>query len=185
MARARAPRVLGIEGHAALGAGQDLEHAGYQFEAATASFELLLHEEMGNRPKYYDLDHYRCVILKRDSEQTVTEAIVKANVGDTVEHRVADGDGPVNALDNAFRNAVADHYPGLEAVHLTDYKVRVLDTDRGTGAVTRVLIDSADADGHWTTIGVSENIIEASWLALRDALVYALLRLGAGDRREA
>jgi len=105
-----------------------------------------------------------------------TEATLGIVVGGDRRVTVGEGDGPVNALDNAFRQAVRDDYPELDAVRLTDYKVRVLDADRGTEAVTRVLIDSTDGETTWTTIGVSENIIESSWLALRDSVIYALMR---------
>jgi 2-isopropylmalate synthase len=104
-----------------------------------------------------------------------TEATIKVHVGDERVVATAEGNGPVNALDTALRRALGDRCPGLERVHLTDYKVRVLDTQKGTGAVTRVLIDSTNGSRTWTTIGVSENIIEASWQALYDSLVYGLL----------
>src|SRR4029077_12490560 len=104
-----------------------------------------------------------------------TEATMKVHVGGDRVVATAEGNGPVNALDTALRRALGDPCPGLERIHLTDYKVRVLDTQKGTGAVTRVLIDSADGDRVWTTIGVSENIIEASWQALYDSLVFGLL----------
>ena len=104
-----------------------------------------------------------------------TEATIKVHVGTDRLVAVAEGNGPVNALDAALRTALNGRYPGLERVHLTDYKVRVLDTEKGTGAITRVLVDSTDGDRSWTTIGVSENIIEASWLALLDSLLYGLI----------
>jgi 2-isopropylmalate synthase len=104
-----------------------------------------------------------------------TEATIKIHVGDERVVATAEGNGPVNALDTALRRALGDRSPGLERIHLTDYKVRVLDTQKGTGAVTRVLIDTTNGDRTWTTIGVSENIIEASWQALYDSLVFGLL----------
>jgi 2-isopropylmalate synthase len=115
----------------------------------------------------------------------MTEATVKVHVGD---HRIVstgEGNGPVHALDRAFRQAVGSRYPALADVHLTDYKVRVLDTSRGTGAVTRVLIDSTDGEDTWSTIGVSENVIEASWQALSDSIVYGLLHNGCAPPGEA
>jgi 2-isopropylmalate synthase len=112
-------------------------------------------------------------------DAVTTEATVKVHVGDTRTVATAEGNGPVNALDAALRQAIGPHYPALGGVHLTDYRVRVLDPGRGTGAVTRVLVDTSDGDRTWTTIGVSENIIEASWRALYDSIVYALLRAGA------
>jgi 2-isopropylmalate synthase len=108
-----------------------------------------------------------------------TEATVKLWVGDRRIASVGEGNGPVNALDAALRAALTPHHPGLDRIHLTDFKVRVLDSTADTGAVTRVLIDSTDGDEAWTTIGVSSNIIEASWMALIDALVFGLLRQGA------
>jgi 2-isopropylmalate synthase len=104
-----------------------------------------------------------------------TEATVKVHVGGERRIAIAEGNGPVNALDTALREALGDRYPALDLIHLTDYKVRVLDTAKGTGAVTRVLVDSTNGDRTWTTIGVSENIIEASWQALLDSLLYGLL----------
>lgn len=160
-----------------------LEHEGYHFEVADASLELMLRRAAGQRFDYFDVESFRVLVERGRDREFDTEATLRISVGGQRLVTVGEGDGPVNALDNAFRNAVGHRYPGLASVHLTDYKVRVLDTDRGTGAVTRVLIDSADELGSWTTIGVSENIIEASWLALRDALIYALHRQGveAGD----
>ncbi len=107
----------------------------------------------------------------------MTEATVKVRVGPDRLVATAEGNGPVNALDGALRQAIGPRFPVLDQVHLTDYRVRVLDTGRGTGAVTRVLVDSADAEQTWTTIGVSENVIEASWQALYDSIVFALLHL--------
>ncbi len=104
-----------------------------------------------------------------------TEATVRIRVGDTRVVATAEGNGPINALDSALREAIGAHFPKLSAVHLVDYRVRVLDTGKGTGAVTRVLIDTSDGDRVWTTIGVSENIIEASWQALFDSIVYGLV----------
>jgi 2-isopropylmalate synthase len=106
----------------------------------------------------------------------MTEATVKAHVGDERVVATAEGNGPVNALDAALRLAIEPHFEQLRNVHLTDYRVRVLDTSKGTGAVTRVLLDTADAEGSWSTIGVSENIIEASWEALVDSVVFGLIR---------
>jgi 2-isopropylmalate synthase len=166
---------------------QDLENEGYQFEAATASFELLLREIMGSKPSLWELDHYRCVILKRDSEPAVTEAIVKLFINGQVEHRVAEGDGPVNALDGALRKCLKDHYPQLANVHLRDYRVRVVNPNAESAAKVRVVIDFAvtgGADGSiqrtFSTIGVNENIVDASWQAVTDAFVYHLVECGVG-----
>ena len=153
-----------------------LEHEGYHFEVADASLEIMLRRAAGEKFDYFDVESFRVLVERGQDREFDTEATLRIVVGDERMITVGEGDGPVNALDNAFRKAVSGIYPELAGVHLTDYKVRVLNTDRGTGAVTRVLVDSADADATWTTIGVSENIIEASWLALRDALIYALHR---------
>ena len=153
-----------------------LEHEGYHFEVADASLEIMLRRAAGEKFDYFDVESFRVLVERGQDREFDTEATLRIVVGDERMITVGEGDGPVNALDNAFRKAVSGIYPELAGVHLTDYKVRVLNTDRGTGAVTRVLVDSADSDSTWTTIGVSENIIEASWLALRDALIYALHR---------
>jgi 2-isopropylmalate synthase len=116
------------------------------------------------------------VIAEEQSDQVSTRAIVVGDVRGQPFDETARGNGPVNALDQALRKALKGRFRGLDHVHLTDYKVRILDTHKGTGAVTRVLINSSDGDESWTTIGVSENIIEASWQALEDSLVYGLLR---------
>ena len=162
---------------------QDLEHAGYQFEAANASFELLLRKELGQRKEYWQLDHYRCVILKMEDDAPVTEAITKVRVGDLTEHRVAEGDGPVNALDAALRKCLIDHYPQIADIHLRDFRVRVVNATAESAAKVRVVIDFAVVEGdsagtYFSTIGVSENIVEASWQALIDAFEYHLLERG-------
>jgi len=159
---------------------QDLEHAGYQFEAAAASFELLVRAEIGRRKQYWDLDHYRCVILKTDGAAPGTEAIVKLQVDGAVEHHVAEGDGPVNALDEALRKCLEPHFPHIGDLHLRDFKVRVVNATAETAAKVRVVIDFAvknpdAADEYFSTVGVSENIVEASWQALIDAIEYYLL----------
>jgi 2-isopropylmalate synthase len=166
-----------------LGKVQDLENAGYQFEAAAASFELLLYGEMGRRRPYWKLDHYRCVILKQDGAAPSTEAIVKLDVGGATEHHVAEGDGPVNALDGAMRKCLLPHYPQLREVHLRDYKVRVVNAAQESAAKVRVVIDFAvieegRPERYFSTIGVSENIVDASWGALIDAFEYHLLECG-------
>ena len=155
---------------------KELEHKGYHFEVADASLELLLLRAAGETFNYFDVESFRVVVERGRDSTFDTEATLRIVVDNERILTVGEGDGPVNALDKAFRNAVIDVYPELDQVRLTDYKVRVLETEKGTGATTRVLIDSADGEISWTTIGVSENIIEASWLALRDALIYALYR---------
>ena len=162
-----------------------LEHAGYHFEAADASLELLMRGAAGWEQDYFRLESFRVSLDHRSgtgarawndvSVEVDTEATVKLWVDGERRVAVGEGNGPVNALDTALRAALADLYPALENISLTDFKVRVLDTQKGTGAVTRVLIDSTDRRRVWTTIGVSENIIEASWQALADSVVYGLL----------
>jgi len=166
---------------------QDREHQGYQYEAAGASFELLLYELLGKRPDLWQLDHYRCVILKRDGEVSSTEATVKLEAQGAVEHRVAEGDGPVNALDGALRKCLKDHYPQISDVHLTDYKVRVVNPTAESAAKVRVIAEFAvrhpDDEGHtryFSTVGVNENIVDASWEAIADAFAYHLIETGAG-----
>jgi len=155
---------------------EQLENAGYQFEAAEASFHLLTLKLLGKYRKSFDLDHYRVVILKRDGNAPSTEAIVKISVNSQAEHQVAEGDGPVNALDGALRKALISHYPQIGRMHLVDYKVRIVNPRAGTAAKTRVAIESSDGRQHWRTIGVSDNIIDASWEALVDAIDYKLLQ---------
>jgi 2-isopropylmalate synthase len=168
---------------------QELEHQGYQFEAAIASFELLLWEILDQRPSFWRLDHYRCSILRIDGDEPTTEATVKLRVGQTMEHHVAEGDGPVNALDGALRKCLEPHLPQLQRVRLRDYKVRVVNPSADSAAKVRVTIDFAvvAAEGidtehervlsRFTTIGVSENIVDASWMALVDAFDYHLIEL--------
>jgi len=159
---------------------KQLEHEGYHFEVADASLELLMRRAAGWRQEWFTVESFRVIADDLLAERTpmgiTTEATVKVHVGEERFVTVAEGNGPVNALDRALRAGIGRFYPQLEHVHLTDFKVRVLDTQKGTGAVTRVLIDTTDGDASWTTIGVSENIIEASWAALLDSLVYGLLR---------
>ncbi|HEX5712767.1 MAG TPA: citramalate synthase [Solirubrobacterales bacterium] len=149
------------------------EHRGYHYEAAPASFELLLRREAGSYKPLFKLESFRVVTEKRAGGEVETEATIKVEVDGERYVRVAEGNGPVNALDQALRGAIADRYPHLAEIELTNYKVRILDESHGTGAVTRVLLDSADGEREWGTIGVSENIIEASWEALVDSLEYA------------
>jgi 2-isopropylmalate synthase len=152
---------------------KEREHRGYHYEAAPASFELLLRREAGSYKPLFKLESFRVVTEKRAGGEVETEATIKVEVDGERYVRVAEGNGPVNALDSALRSAIADRYPHLAEIALTNYKVRILDEARGTGAVTRVLLDSADGGREWGTIGVSENIIEASWEALVDSLEYA------------
>lgn len=158
-----------------------LEHEGYHFEVADGSLELLLRRAAGWKQSFFDVESYRVISDHTPggsvrTEPVSTEATVKIYVGGRRVVATTEGNGPVNALDGALREAIEPHFPTLKGVHLTDYRVRVLDTGRGTGAVTRVLVDTSDDDRTWTTIGVSENIIEASWQALYDSIVYGLVR---------
>ena len=152
-----------------------LEHEGYHFEAADASLELLMRRATGWEHGFFSLESYRVIVSEADDVRHDTEAIVKLVVDGERILRIGEGNGPVNALDSAVRAAIGSQFPQLARIHLTDFKVRVLDTAKGTGAVTRVLIDSTNGKRTWSTIGVSENIIQASWQALEDSLVYGLL----------
>jgi len=159
---------------------KNLENQGYQFEAAEASFELLLRREIGRYHKFFELGYYRVSVLRQNGSEPVSEATVKMQVEGVSEHRVAEGDGPVNALDGALRRALVPHYAGIERVHLIDYKVRVINSKDETAASVRVVIECRREcpDGSketFGTIGVSENIIDASWQALVDAYEYHLI----------
>ena len=158
---------------------QDLENEGYQFEAANASFDLLVKKVMGTFRPSFELIKYHVNVEKRKSGEMVTEATVKLRVGDEVEHVVGEGDGPVNALDAALRKSLEIFYPSIRDVQLFDYKVRVVNAKEGTAARVRVVIESRDKQAIWGTVGVSENVIEASWLALVDSVEYKLQHLGA------
>ena len=152
---------------------KEREHRGYHYEAAQASFELLLRREAGAYEPLFELEGFRVVTEKRAGEGVQTEATIELLVEGERFVRSAKGNGPVNALDRALRRAIADRHPHLADIELTNYKVRILDETHGTDAVTRVLLDSSDGEREWGTIGVSENIIEASWEALVDSLEYA------------
>jgi 2-isopropylmalate synthase len=159
-----------------LGQVQDLENEGYEFEAAEASFELLVQKAAGlYRPKFERLA-YRVNVEADSQGRPVTEATVKVKLGERVMHTVSEGDGPVNALDAALRKALVPHYPGLTSLHLADYKVRVVNARAESAAKVRVVIEWRDLDAVWGTVGVSENIIEASWMALADSFEYKLFR---------
>jgi 2-isopropylmalate synthase len=160
-----------------------LEHEGYHFEAADASLELLMRRATGWEQPYFRVESMRVITDESLSGDFTTEATVKVWVGPegTAARHVhtSEGNGPVNAIDKALRAAIVEAYPQLERVHLTDYKVRILDGATATGAVTRVLLDATDGEKSWTTIGVSPNIIEASWRALEESLVFGLLHAQA------
>jgi 2-isopropylmalate synthase len=155
----------------------ELENRGYQFEAAEASFELLVRRVAGKFRPHFELLHYHVTVETDGDGHTTTEATVKLEIGNTVRHEVAEGDGPVNALDAALRKALNGHFPNLRGVSLVDYKVRVINSDAGTAAAVRVVIESQDEDGTtWGTVGVNENVIKASWDALVDSIEYKLCK---------
>ncbi|MFH1245820.1 MAG: citramalate synthase [Candidatus Omnitrophota bacterium] len=155
---------------------QKLEHQGYQFEAAEGSFELLIQKTMKKYRNFFALEGFRVIIEKTKDGALKSEATIKLTVNKIEEHTAAEGDGPVNALDNALRKALVEFYPAIASMRLTDFKVRVLEERAGTAAKVRVLIQSQDGKDTWNTIGVSENIIEASWQALVDSIEYKLLK---------
>ena len=154
---------------------KELENQGFQFEGAEGSFELLMKEAKGVRRKFFDLKGFRVIVEKRHmDEEPISEATIKIQVGDKLEVAAAEGNGPVNALDNALRKALEKFYPELKETKLIDFKVRILEEKKGTEAKTRVLIESGDYESKWGTVGVSGNIIEASWQALVDSIDYKL-----------
>jgi 2-isopropylmalate synthase len=155
---------------------QDMEHKGYHFEVAEASLELLVKRIMKKFKDFFELEDFRVIIEKRKDGKMSSEATIKLKVGRELEHTASLGDGPVNALDSALRKALKKFYPKIAEMHLTDYKVRVLDEKEGTAARVRVLIQSQDTSDSWWTMGVSENIIDASWQALVDSVEYKLLK---------
>ena len=168
---------------------KELEYAGYHFEVADASLELLMRAAAGWTQDYFALESFSVKVGHRSGSgsrawnevavEVETEATVKVQVGDERLEATGRGNGPVNALDAALRSVLEGWFPQLDRLHLTDFKVRVLETRQGTAAVTRVLIDTTNGERTWTTIGVSENIIEASWQALVDSLVYGILHTPA------
>ncbi|MEI6127272.1 MAG: citramalate synthase [Pseudomonadota bacterium] len=155
---------------------KELERRGFQFEGAEASFELRMRRAMGTQKRYFDLVGFRVIIEKKEEGEPLSEATIMVKVGGKVEHTAAMGNGPVNALDNALRKALEKFYPELRHVALIDYKVRVLTGVEGTGSRVRVLIETGDKKDKWGTVGVSDNIIEASWQALTDSITYKLLK---------
>ena len=155
---------------------QNLENQGYFFEAADGSFELLMKKALKKYKPFFTLEGFKVIIEKREDRTLISEATIKLKVNRRKEHTAAEGDGPVNALDNALRKALNKFYPTLAEMHLSDFKVRVLDEKAGTAAKVRVLIQSQDQKSSWGTVGVSENIIQASWQALVDSVEYKLLK---------
>lgn len=155
---------------------KEREHQGYHYEAAEASFELLVKEALGELKQYFTLQHFKVFTEKVGDGWVNTEAVVKLKIDDEVVHTAAEGNGPVNALDHALRKALEEYFPVLKKMYLSDYKVRVLDEANATASKVRVLIESSDGKEKWSTIGVSSNIIEASWLALIDSFRYYLMK---------
>jgi len=155
----------------------DLENKGYSFEGAEASFDLLVKKATGGYQKLFELVGYRVIVEKRGGDtDAITEATVKLRIAGHEKLTVAEGDGPVNALDNALRKALTENYPELGAIRLTDFKVRVINVKEGTAAKVRAIVESTDHAESWSTIGVSSNIIDASWHALVESIEYGLLR---------
>jgi len=155
---------------------KELENAGYEYEAADGSMSLLIRAALDKKfAPHFCIETYH-VSMRRDQKESICEATVRVRVGEEIAHTVAEGDGPVNALDGALRRALANFFPKLKAIELTDYKVRIINGTTGTAAKTRVLITSSDGKREWGTVGVSENIIEASLQALVDSMEFALLK---------
>jgi 2-isopropylmalate synthase len=161
---------------------KELEHEGFQFEAADGSFELLMRKEAGRYEPLFRLESWRVLVEKRADGKVATEATIKIWLGGERYVRTAEGNGPVNALDAALRDAIGELHPHLRDIELVNFKVRILDESKGTGAVTRVLIDASDGHDVWGTIGVSENVIAASWDALVDSLEYGMQPGTQGSR---
>jgi len=153
---------------------KELEHVGYHFEAAEGSFEILLQKELETYKELFKLESFRVIMEKREDGNITTEATIKILVKDQRIIATAEGNGPVNALDSALRKSIGKLYPALDSIELTDFKVRVLNEKKGTEAVVRVLVESSDGEKSWGTVGLSENIIEASWQALVDSIEYGL-----------
>jgi 2-isopropylmalate synthase len=153
---------------------KEMEHYGYQFEGAEASFEMLFDKLIEHHRDFFELDGFRVITEKKGSNESVSEAVIKLRVDGIEEHTAAEGVGPVSALDRALRKSLMTFFPCIQDIRLTDYKVRVLNAKGGTDAKVRVLIESGDGHETWSTVGVSENLIEASWLALVDSISYKL-----------
>ena len=156
-----------------------LEHEGYQFEGAESSFELVIRKELGKYKNFFELENFKVIITDPDKDDLSASAMIKVKVGDMDEITAAEGDGPVNALDKALRKALEVFYPELSKMRLTDFKVRVLDSESATAAKVRVWIESTDGENSWSTVGVSTNVINASWKALVDSVEYMLIKNGS------
>jgi 2-isopropylmalate synthase len=164
---------------------KEMEHAGYQFDGAEASFELLVQKSVGRYRPRFDLEGFRVIVEKDRGGEIRTEATIKVQVDGEEEHTAAEGDGPVHALDNALRKALERFYPELSGIRLTDFKVRIVNSEQATAAKVRVMVESRAGSRSWTTVGVHTNIIEASWQALVDGVEYGLLEIiGKPDQGE-
>jgi 2-isopropylmalate synthase len=168
---------LGEENRQVLERIKELEHQGYQFEGAEGSLELLLRKVYQGYREPFQLESLKVIIELKENNPVNSEAVIKLTVGERVVHTAAEGNGPVKALDNALRKALEEFFPAIRKMQLTDYKVRVLDEKDGTGAMVRVFIETGDGQCSWGTVGVSTNIIEASWQALVDSIAYGLLKI--------
>ncbi|OPY56891.1 MAG: 2-isopropylmalate synthase [Pelotomaculum sp. PtaU1.Bin035] len=162
---------------------KQLENQGFQFEGAEGSFVILMRKAFNGYHEPFSLETLRLLTEMRENSPAYSEAIIKIKVGGQVVHTAAEGNGPVNALDNALRKALEEFYPNIRSMHLSDYKVRVLDEKDGTGATVRVHIETSNGRRSWGTVGVSQNIIEASWQALADSIAYGLLEGGNADKK--
>jgi 2-isopropylmalate synthase len=160
-----------------------LEAQGFTFESAEASVSMMVHQMQPDYKPPFELVDFMVLVENRQGRGMLAEATVKVRVGDRIVHTAAEGNGPVSALDEALRKALQDEYPDIAHVRLSDYKVRILDSEHGTSAAVRVLIDTKNGSRHWSTVGASTNIIEASWRALADSMQYALLN-GAGQKKK-
>jgi len=163
---------------------KEMEHYGYQFEGAEASFEVLFDKLVHETQDLFELDGFRVITEKKGANESLSEAVIKLRVDGTEEHTAAEGSGPVSALDRALRKSLTTFFPCIRDVRLTDYKVRVLNSEGGTDAKVRVLIESSDGQESWGTVGVSENIIEASWLALVDSITYKLKKEYGSQKKD-
>ena len=157
-----------------------MEDRGYRFDAAEGSLALLIKKATGEFREPFILESFRVIDEKTREDSSCSQAMIKISVGDEEEITAAEGNGPVNALDNALRKALSKFYPEIHEMHLVDFKVRIIEESEGTAAKVRVLVESRDKNESWNTIGVSENIIEASWHALVDSVQYKLSKKKSG-----
>ena len=161
---------------------KELEYEGYQFEGAESSIDMLIRKVLGKYKPYFDLNQFKVIVSEPSGSELSSSALIKIHVGESATINAAEGNGPVDALDKALRGALEQFYPQLKDVRLTDYKVRVLDSQNATGSKVRVLVESSDGVNSWSTVGVSTDIIDASWHALVDSLEYKLLLDSSKDK---